>query len=234
MPSLNETLRTSSPVGYSSVSERPSAPASVVLPSKAAGNFGANPSIRCPLPPFNIGPDTLRQFDQSEGVSPKRRVIPLPVQSQIGTGGTTTVINNPTSSSGGGGSTASLTAKTVTYTSPLLPPGASDLQVLTTAKSYQLIGAVSTAVCEMRLYGNALFQAADAARITDSPLPAELMNGLVTDVVFDAAPFIWTWQNRVGVNADIPQDAKTFITVFNTDVVPAQIQITILYLPLES
>ena len=234
MPSLSETLRASSPFGYSPAPERPSAPASVVLPSKAAGNFGANPSIRCPLPPFNIGPDTLRQFDQSEGVSPKRRVIPLPVQSQIGTGGSTTIINTSSSSGGGGGSTAALTAKTVTYTSPLLPPGASDLQVLTTAKSYQLIGATSTAICEMRLYGSSLAQAADVGRATDAPLPAELLNGLVTDVVFDTAPLLWAWQNRVGVNADVPQDALTFITVFNIDVVPAQIQITILYLPLES
>lgn len=232
MPSLNETLRETSPNGYSPAPEKPSLPASVIMPGKA-GNFTPNLSIRCPLPPFNIGPDTLRQFDQSEGISPKRRVIPLPVQSLVGGGGT--VVNNTViNSSSGGGSSTTLTAKTVTYTSPLLNVGDFNAQVLTMAKSYQLISVSANSPCEMRLYGSANSQAADASRLTDSPLAAELFNNLVTDVVFDTTPYIWEWQNRVGVNTDSPQDTQGFITVFNTGSSPAQIQLTIVFLPLES
>src|SRR5271165_1175053 len=105
MPGLNQTLRNSTPAGYEAAPARPVPPLPMLMPSK--GNFGSNSSIRTPLPPFNIGPDTLRQFDQSEGVAPKRRVIPLPIQSQVGGGGA--VINNNTtisSGSGGGGGTA--------------------------------------------------------------------------------------------------------------------------------
>lgn len=233
MPSLMNALRDTTPEGYAPAPDKPSLPAAVVLPGKA-GNFTPNPSIRCPLPPFNIGPDTLRQFDQSEGTAPKRRVIPLPIQSQVGGGGTT--INNTTVTGGSSssGSTTSLTAKTVTYTSPIINPGEFNSQVLTMAKSYQLISVTANSPCEMRLYGSLNSMAADAGRPTDSPVPAELFNNMVTDLIFDTSPFTWEWQNRVGVNTDTPQDTQSFITVFNTGTSPTSIQLTIVFLPLES
>ena len=234
MPSLKDTLATSL-TGYSPAPEKPPLPPSVVMPGKSGGNFSTNPSIRCPLPPFNIGPDTLRQFDQADGISPKRRVIPLPVLSQVG-GGTTVVNNNTTSTNNGGGSStvATLAAKTVVCTTPLLTAGQYSAQTLNMSKSYQLISVVANNPCEIRLYGSSGSQAADIGRPTDSPLPAELFNNLVTDIVLDTAPYIWEWQNRVGVNTNSPQSTSAYITVFNTGAGSAQIQLTLVYLPLES
>ncbi|PWT75535.1 MAG: hypothetical protein C5B59_08635 [Bacteroidetes bacterium] len=230
MPNLTDSVRGSLP-GYIPAPEKPPLPS--VMPGKGIGNFGANPSIRCPLPPFNIGPDTLRQFDQSEGITPKRRVIPLPVQTTVGTG---SVVTNTTTSTSSGSSSSSttLTAKTVAYTSPILAAGGMDQQVLTLSKSFQLISMVANVPCEMRLYGSALSQAIDASRATDAPLAAELFNNLITNIVLDTSPFIWEWQNRVGVNTDNPQDTNIFITTINTGSTSAQILITITYLPLES
>lgn len=234
MPALKDTL-SKGLEGYEpvSVSKPPDLPNNFV-PGKGAGNFSPNRSIRTPLPPFNIGPDTLRQFDESQGTGPKRRVMPLPILSQIGGGVTISNTTVSTSSGSSSSSATSLTAKTVAYTSPLLAAGASNSQVLTLSKSYQLIAMVSNFPCEVRLYGSLSAQAADIGRPQDSPLPAELFNNLITDVVLDTAPFVWSWQNRVGVNTDSPQDAQAFITAYNIGSAPVQLSISIVYLPLES
>lgn len=233
MPSLRDSLRTNLD-GFGPTTEKLTLPPVAPLPGQT-NNFRANPSIRCPLPPFNAGPDTLRQFDEGDAGSPRRRVIPLPVQSQIGSGAVTqntTIIN----SSGSGGSTpsGSLTARTVNYVSPILAPGAYDARTLVMAKSFQLIFADANAECEMRLYGSASGQAADIGRALDAPVPAELINDIITDVVLDTAPFDVSWQNRLGVNTDLPQSPRAFITVWNTSPAPAQITIAIVYLPLEA
>lgn len=233
MPSLKDSLRANLD-GFGPTTEKLTLPPVATLPGQS-NNFRANPSIRCPLPPFNAGPDTLRQFDEGDGASPRRRVIPLPVQSQIGGGNVTQ--NTTIITSGSGGSTTpggSLTARTVNYVSPILAPGAYDARTLVMAKSFQLIFADANAPCEMRLYGSAAGQSADIGRALDAPVPAEVFNDIITDVVLDTAPFDISWQNRVGVNTDLPQSARAFITVWNTDVVPQQITIAIVYLPLES
>lgn len=75
--------------------------------------------------------------------------------------------------------------------------------------------------------------AMDASRATDAPLAAELGNGLVTDIVFDTSSFTWTWQNRVGCNSDSPQTDNIYVALINTGLVPANITVTLTYLPLE-
>src|SRR5205814_1729752 len=81
--------------------------------SRISENKKATSTIRCPLPPFNFSPDTLRQYETG-GLVPQVRVIPVPVN----TGGTSTVTNKVTivssasGSSSSGGSTT-LTAKSV-------------------------------------------------------------------------------------------------------------------------
>lgn len=231
MPRLKDALRTNLD-GFGPAPDRPTLPPPTFMPGK--GSFNPNPSIRCPLPPFNVDIDTLRQYDGDNGESPKRRIIPLPVATQVNGGGSSvvnqTIITSGGSSSGGG----TLTAKSVVYLSPVLAPGDFDQQTITMAKSFQLILADANSPCEMRLYGSALGQAADVGRALDAPVPAEVFNDLITDLVLDTPPYDWSWQNRVGVNTDLPQDTHAFITVWNTATVPAQIQITITYLPLES
>lgn len=232
MPGLKDVLATTRE-GFVPAPDRPPLPSPAQLPGKSG--FNPNPSIRCPLPPFNAGIDTLRQFDGDNGESPRRRVIPLPVQSQIGMGGTVNVSTTVISGGSGGGTTPNpLTAKTVSYVTPVLAPGTFATAALNMAKSFQLILFDANAKCEMRMYGSAFGQAADIGRALDSPVPAEVFNDLITDVAVDDTPFDWSWQNRVGVNTATPQTTQAYITVWNTDDVPAQININITFLPLEA
>lgn len=202
------------------------------MPGKAVP---ANPWIRCPLPPFNAGPDTLRQFNEN-GKVPTRRVIPLP---QAPTGGTGSVINNTSvTETGGGGSggTISLAARTVVVNAPVLAPGGVFQITVQMAKSFQLLSITASNPVEVRIYGSSTTQASDVARLTDTAVPFEIVSNVITDVVFDTSPFQWNWQNRIGANADNPQSLNVYVSVINPSQStgsPATI-VTIQFLPLES
>lgn len=236
MPPLSQMIRSSSPPGFGPAEDNAEAPPVQVDPGRP---LGGNPYLRCPLPPFNAGVDTLRQFNEG-GKVPTRRVIPLPIATQVG-GGTTinnTEVTNQGGSGGGGGGTtpATLTSLTVTQNVPALAPGATYRATLIMAKSFQLLLVTSTQAVEIRLYGDSITQGGDIARVTDTAVPFEVVPGIITDVVFDVAPFIWRWQNRIGANADSVQTKNIYLTVVN----PSQIigtpatTISIQYLPLES
>jgi len=82
MPPLSQTLRSSSPPGFSPapsgyIPAPPSPQAPVPLPGEG-NSFTANRWIRSPLPPINAGPDSLRQFDDGDTGIPRRRLLPLP------------------------------------------------------------------------------------------------------------------------------------------------------------
>ena len=235
MPSLRDTLRTDSPAGYAPA-ELPvlALPAPISLPGKE-NSFLVNPWIRSPLPPINAGPDTLRQFNDGNQSIPQRRLLPLPAPA-LGSGGSTITNTTVTStSSGSSASSTGLTTVTLNYISPLLVSGAAATQALNvSSKSYQLISMKSNGACEIRIYGSAVAQAADFSRIAYDPLPAELGNNLVTDVVLDTAPYVWNWQNRTGANQDSPQAGIAYLTIFNTGSIPQVLQISFVVLPLES
>jgi hypothetical protein len=232
MPPLNQMIRSDSPKGFAAVEQSPETP--VNQPGRA---LGGNPYIRCPLPPFNATVDTMRQFNEG-GKIPTRRVIPLPISTAVGGGGSvtnTTVINQ----GGGGSGTATptkLVSATVTLNVPALTPGGIFTATVTMAKSFQLLQLISSAPLEIRVYGDALTQGSDVPRSTDTAVPFEIVPGIITDVVFDTAPFQWNWQNRIGANADAVQNTNIYVTVIN----PSQIVgaaaaiISIQYLPLES
>jgi len=90
----------------------------------------------------------------------------------------------------------------------------------------------SSATCRVELYGNASIQAGDLARPLDTP-PVSPQN-IITDVVLDTVPYQWSWQNRIGANADNPQTSLVYITVTNLNVSSSAITITVSYVPLES
>jgi hypothetical protein len=188
------------------------------------------------LPPFAVNIDTLRQYNEG-GAVPTRRVIPLPISVQAGSG---TTINNSfvQSSSGGssGGSSSGTTLKAVTAfvnVSPLSPIGvfATTVQM---AKSFQLLQVTFSQPLEIRLYGTSLAQVSDMARLTDNAPPFEI-NHVITDVVLDTAPYQWSWQNRICANADNPQTTTIYITIVNPSgsVGTSSASVAITYLPLE-
>lgn len=178
--------------------------------------MGPNPYIRCPIPPINTGTDTLRQFDESGNI-PTRRVLPLPIATVAGGN---TVVNQTSTSSASGSSSSSSTVATLTATSvtinvPALTVSGAYRASVSVAKALQLIQVVASAPVEVRLYGSSITQGGDASRLTDTPPAFETQAGLVTDIVFDSAPYNWTWQNRVVANADSPQTSNLYITVVN-------------------
>ena len=237
MPPLSQTLRPNLPGFVPVPTPNPvlALPAPISLPGQE-NSFLVNPWIRSPLPPINAGPDTLRQFNDGNQSIPQRRLLPLPAPALGSTGGTTVTNTTVTAAtSGGSSSSTGLATVTLNYISPLLVSGAAATQALNvSSKSYQLISMKSNGACEIRIYGSAVAQATDFSRIAYDPLPAELGNNLVTDVVLDTAPYVWNWQNRTGANQDSPQAGIAYLTIFNTGSIPQALQISFVVLPLES
>jgi len=227
MPPLNN--RRGGPSGYTA--EQPEA-----LPGKVPGRVqGANPFIRCPLPPFNASPDTLRQFEEN-GKVPARRVIPLPIQTQVS--GNVTVVNNTTVTPSTGGSSSSsdvdaINVATVTLNCPTMNPGDIVESTLVVAKVAALLVMTASDLCEVRIYGDPSTQAVDASRGTDNAPLYEVTPGLVSDVVFDTPPLLWPWQNRLFVNQDSPATTNLYITVLNPTGSTVTPSVTLTYLPLE-
>lgn len=215
-----------------------------MMPDPAAKNTApvtqstmrASTVLRCPLPPFGTDPDSLRQFEQGAGV-PQIRIIPPPFIAP--TAKTATVSGQLASSSGSSSSstTISLVAASVTVNVGTLTPGSSfSGAVSVLKKSFQLISISATAACEVRLYGTALAQLIDSARATDDPVPAEISQNIMTDVIFDTVPYVWGWQNRICANQDTPQTGTIYVTVVNPDPdnTISGLAVVITYLPLES
>ncbi len=233
MPSLADALSNKSPEGYTPAPHPAlTLPAPVSLPGQS-NSFKVNPNIRCPIPPTSAGPDTLRQFNDGDQSIPRRRILPLPANTGVG-GGTTTTNTTVISSSSGGTGTG-LSTQTFNFNSPLIGPGGVVFQTLNiSAKSFQLVSVTSNEPCELRMYGSSTAMAADSARVLDAPLPAELANGLITDIALDTSPYQWFWENRVGCNSDSPQTTNLYFSVKNLLNAPSSIRLNIVLLPLES
>jgi len=226
MPPLNKMIRAESPEGF--VQGNPERD-----PREEPRIIGSNPYIRCPLPPFNAGPDTLRQFASKV---PNRRLIPLPAPA-YGTGGSvnnskTTIIQNPNA---GGPFQSQLTATSATINAPALAPGQKWRTTVLAAKSFQLLNISSKIPVEIRLYSNKTNQSGDIVRLTDTAVPFEVVPGIITDLIFDTPPYQWTFQNRMGVNADSPQGSNLYVTIINPARVGTSAGVVVIgYLPLQN
>ena len=79
-------------------------------------------------------------------------------------------------------------------------------------------------------------QNAVISKITRSEIRTTHITGIITDIVFDTAPFVWSWQNRIGANADPVQNTNIYVTVINPSQIvgSASAILSIQYLPLES
>lgn len=234
MPPLSVMLGTQSLKGFEAVNNPPTPQMS--KPEERQDML--NPYLRCPLPPFSTTVDTIRQWNMT-GKLPVMRVIPLPT-SQGASGGVATNVTNVTESTSGssssGNTPTTLTALTLVVPVPTLLPGGTYSTFLRAAESYQLIMISATQPVEVRLYSNATTQSVDQFRLTDVSVNFNQIQGVVTDIVMDTAPYSWGWENRVGVNADSPQTTKLYVTVVNPSqvaAVPAS-AVTIVLLPLES
>jgi hypothetical protein len=229
MPAIKDMTRQSLD-GFQAI-ENPKTPPPAVVQGAV---LGSNRYIRCPLPPFNSSPDSLRQFNES-GTVPATRVIPLPAATQMGTAKAVTIVTGSTSSSGGGGgsSTGGSVSTPVVVNVPSLATGSTYNTIIQAAPAFQLLSVSSSQPVEVRLYGSALAQTSDTPRVIDTAVPFETAQNVITDVALDTAPYKWTWQNRVGNNADSPQSSNLYVSVrgLSGAALPSAV-VTILYAPL--
>ena len=228
MPALKDVLTKGLPEGYIPVENAPTAPPAT---SPVDDAQFSSPTVRCPLPPTNADADSLRTFQKGSS-TPQFRVMPLPPQ----TGGSITVTEGGSSSSSGGsgGGTAISAATTVSITVNIPANGATITSIAAT-QSFQLLSISTNAPCCVRLSGNAAAQDTDSSRVIDAPVPAELTQNIIIDLVFDTAPYFWTTQNIVGVNADSPQGTTLYVTVLNPNAVAiSNLTVYVTYVPVET
>jgi hypothetical protein len=232
MPPLKDVLTKGLPPGYSPMAP----PAPSATPEDAAQTSSS--MSRCPLPPTNADADSLRTFQKGSS-TPQFRVMPLVPQ----TGGTTVVTTGGAGTSGSGGGTSSgssggssstSAAKTVSTIVNIVPNGAA-LTRITVNRSLQLFSVAASGPCCIRLYGNAAAQSLDVSRPVDAPVPAELTQNIIIDVVLDTTPFFWNTQNIVGFNADTPQGTTLYLTVLNLSSAPiSNAGVFITFVPIET
>jgi hypothetical protein len=211
------------------------------LPDSSQGTNPTTPSapsprMRTAVPATNADADLINQVGKG-GSNPQFRMLPLPPA----TGSSTTIVesggSSSSSSSGGGGSssTFSLNPKTVTVSVPSLGAGSSSQMSVALSQSFQILSVSSNNACNVRLYGSAAAQVSDSVRSVDAPVPAELVQNIILDVVFDTVPYLWYCQNIIGANGLAPQSTLLYVTIINDTAGPISgTVITIVFVPLET
>lgn len=207
----------------------------VLSPGGLENRININANRRFILPPFGADTDSVRQFLEDGNPNPKIRVWPVPPASNL-----TTIINNAASSASSDSSSSSSTSsgiaiKTATLNTGLIDVASSFVGSVAIAKSFQLISLTSTEACEIRMYGTDVVQSFDLARLTDDPVPAEIIPNIITDVIFDTLPYSWQFQSIVAANQSTPQTTTIYVTVINTtDSVLTNVTVNIGFVPLEA
>lgn len=233
MPTLSETLRSipeTSPV--EPVVRPPVAP-------PAGTSSGYNPMMRSPLPPvWQASPDSLRQWTNN-GVVPQTRIF-TPTQSQSSSfNGTINQFVSATSTPAGGGSSGGSTTPSGNpsiqgaITTTTLNPNTSQAATLQAAKSFQLLTLSASRACRVQLYGTSLARSIDAGRPLDISPPAGSTQNIICDVVLDTSPFTWSFQSRVGANADAPQGKAVYARITNLSAQIAPVNVSVSFVPIE-
>lgn len=233
MPSLKDSLVDMSkgwPAGFQPLD---------ALPDSSQGTNPATPSapsprMRTAVPGTNADADLINQVGKG-GSNPQFRMLPLPPATgasvTVETGGS----SSSTGSSGGSSGSTSINPKTVTLSIPSLGPTSLITTSVAASQSFQMLSVASNNPVCVRLYGSAAAQISDSSRAVDAPVPAELVQNIILDVVLDTNPYIWYCQNIAGVNANAPQSTLLYVTVINaSNVGLSGTTITITLIPLET
>ena len=191
---------------------------------------------RCLLPAiWQPSPDALREMYVG-GKIPQTRLFnpPQPVGGGASVAGTT-IIEGLSPISGGGSSTNNLLKSSqVVVKTPTLPPGGTFISSVTMSDSFQLLLVTAGAPCRVELYGTAAAQAQDFSRALDVPPPAGTMQNLISDVSIDTVPYQWSYQSRIGANADNPQTSAIYVTITNVSATSsAALTVTFQFVPIE-
>lgn len=240
MPSINDTLVKNLDLsGYGEAAT----PSDLPKPTFQQGLEPIrNSMIRCPLPPiWQANPDSLRQFYVGGKVPQVRFLSPLnPLnQSTSSTSSSTSSSGGGTPSGGGSGGGSSSggspsTASQVVVKTQAIAPGSAFIGSTQIAKGFQLLSVSANAAVRIELYGTAAIQAQDLGRALDVPPSAGTTQNIICDLALDTSPYQWTFQNRVGANADNPQSSTVYITLTNIGAGTTSFTVTLHFVALES
>jgi hypothetical protein len=194
---------------------------------------GRSSTMRCPLPILGAATaDALRSFYLKGNVPQVRLLTPEGATASGGT--TTTTAAASTASSGSSGSTTTIVAKTSTITTAVLSPGQIYTGVMSFSRSFQLLVLATTTASRVRLYGTSAAQMGDLSRGLDIPPAAGTGQNIICDVVLDTLPQTWSFQSRVGANADTPQTTNVYVNITNLGSTSTATTVTFQYVPLQA
>jgi hypothetical protein len=150
-------------------------------------------------------------------------------------GNSVTTVN--VNSSGSSSSSTTINNLAVTQTSFKTPPVAANNKFVSTVnlgKAFQLLSLSASAPCRIQLYGTLTAQSGDSYRGLDVPPPAGSIQNIICDIVLDTSPFQWSFQDRIGANADNPVTSNVYITITNLDITTDVITVSFAYIPFVS
>jgi hypothetical protein len=206
---------------------------SLTIPPLTELQPGYSSITRCPLPPINATPDSLRTFYLG-GKVPQMRLFPPSVSSvQSGSGGTGTTNVSSTVNSTSVTNVTQIIPTNASVSSPILAPNVYFTTAILFSNAFQLLSVSTSSAARIALYGTQDAQATDVGRPVNVSPPFASAQNIISDVYLDTAPWVWSYQNRVGANADTPQQAILYITITNIDLASVSITATINYLPIE-
>lgn len=231
MPALVETIG----VDLSNYVQAARGPVTPQAPPSSNLEPGYNVYLRCPLPPiWSATPDSLRQFYQNSVVPQTRLFSPSNALATSGNSTTNVFVSSGSSSggSGGGGTTTNLVVNQFSIRTPVLSPNAKFIGSIQLSKVFQLLGVTVSSPSRVELYGTASSQSADLSRGLDVPLPAGSFQNVIFDIAIDTSPYSWSFQDRVGANADSPVTSRAYLTVTNIGSASTAITISMSYVPI--
>jgi hypothetical protein len=193
---------------------------------------GRSSMMRCPLPILGQAtPDSLRSYFLKGQVPQTRVLSPQAVVQGNGSSATTS-----TSVSSSSSSTVAVVLNSVqaTVTTATIGPNQVFTGILNMAKSFQLLSIAATSLARIELYGTPSAQSGDLSRGLDASPAAGTAQNIICDIALDTTPMQWSFQSRMGANADNPQSTKVYVSVTNLGSTSAAITVTLVYLPLET
>lgn len=186
-----------------------------------------NSMMRCPLPPLQVSPDSLRQFYRG-GQLPQTRIltpnnIAISGEGESGAG-------NVTATSGS--ETVGLLVQQAAITTPIINPNNSFDSTLGLGRVFQLIQVSTSAPARVRLYGTLNALQLDSYRELDVAPAFGTEQGLILDVALDEVPYTFPLEGISGSNYDTVQAPVAYISVTNIGQATTPITVTFSYVPL--
>ena len=185
------------------------------------------PNIPGSFPSF----DTLTGYHMG-GKIPQWRIPTVPTQTgatSSSTAAAPTVISSSSTSTNNPPK-----AQTASVTTSVLSPAGQFTGVISMAKAFIVLSISVNSAARVRLYSTAAAQNVDKSRPQTQGPGFGTEQGIIGDVVLTSAPTVWYTENMTGTNGDSPQSTAAYLTVDNLTASSMAVNVSIVYVPLQS